>query len=42
MDKVSVLVVDDDREIVKGIEKLLMMEGYDVKRHITDWRPWSY
>ncbi len=32
MDKVSILVVDDDREIVKGIEKLLMMEGYDVKK----------
>ncbi len=25
-----ILVVDDDREIVKAIEKLLVMEGYDV------------
>ncbi len=32
MDQVSILVVDDDREIVKGIEKLLMREGYDVKK----------
>lgn len=28
--KARILVVDDDRVIVKVIEKLLVMEGYDV------------
>ena len=32
MDNVTVLVVDDDREIVKAIDKLLTLEGYGVKK----------
>jgi DNA-binding response OmpR family regulator len=30
MNPIRVLVVDDDREIAKGIEKFLLLEGYEV------------
>ena len=30
MDAARILVADDDREIASAIEKLLIMEGYEV------------
>lgn len=31
MDKARILVVDDDKEIVRAIERLLILEGYEVE-----------
>lgn len=38
MSQYNILVVDDDREIVRSLGKLLELEGYRVKKPTTAWR----
>ena len=40
METYHILVVDDDREIVRSLSKLLELEGYRVIRHTMVWRHW--
>ena len=41
-EKPVILVVDDDREIVRVLGKLLELEGYQVFPLMTAWKPWNF
>lgn len=42
MEQYCILVVDDDREIVRSLGKLLEREGYGVKKLMTAKKPWIF
>ena len=38
----KILVVDDEKLLVKGIKFNLENDGYEVVTAATAWRPWSW
>lgn len=34
----NILVVDDDKEIVNAIEIYLSKEGYNILKHMMEWK----